>query len=436
MPLLLFDLNLPTSSDPQSLLPTPYSLLPPPSSLLMHILIVALHRPKEPTGVCRHAVNLARCLAEIDRIERITIVTGAWQQHYFQDYFGVDSPKIDFLGIDIKNTAISRNLWFLFALPKLVARLQPDLVHLSFPFPFIRPLFDRPVVLTLHDLYPYKIPENFGLKQAIFNRVFLWQCINSSDAIACVSHTTLQDLYRYFPAIGANPDRARVIYNFVDFCDRSTSIVDRIETEYPSELPANLTEPFILCVGQHRKNKNFDLAIGAYHRLLRAGRLPANWKLIIVGSKGPETANLLASIDRFGLTDAVITISAITDPALCWLYRHCQLVVIPSSLEGFCIPLVEALYFSCKVVCSDIPIFHEIAGDSCTYFKLEGEAIANLAQSIDTAFSTDLIPTTTRLDRFTKTAVAKQYWELYSSTIRLPKSKSTLPTQPRSSTSH
>jgi glycosyltransferase involved in cell wall biosynthesis len=402
----------------------------------MHILIVALHRPQEPTGVCRHAVNLARCLAEIDRIERITVVTGAWQQHYFQDYFVLDSHKITFLGIDIKNTAISRNLWFLFALPKLVARLQPDLVHLSFPFPFIRLLFDSPVVLTLHDLYPYKIPENFGLKQAIFNRIFLWQCINSSDAIACVSHATLQDLDRYFPKIRANPDRARVIYNFVDFRARSTPIADRSEAEYPSELPANLTQPFILCVGQHRKNKNFDLAIRAYHRLLRTGKIPANLKSIIVGSKGPETANLLESIDRLGLTDSVITISAITDRALCWLYQNCQLVVIPSSLEGFCIPLVEALYFSCKVVCSDIPIFREIAGDSCTYFQLEGEAIANLTESIDTALSTDIISTNAHLDRFTKTAAAKQYWDLYSSINRSPKSRSTLPTQTRSSTSH
>ena len=29
----------------------------------MHVLIAALHRPVKPTGVCRHAANLARCLA-------------------------------------------------------------------------------------------------------------------------------------------------------------------------------------------------------------------------------------------------------------------------------------------------------------------------------------------------------------------------------------
>jgi glycosyltransferase involved in cell wall biosynthesis len=383
----------------------------------MHILIVALHRPQEPTGVCRHAVNLARCLAEIDRVERITVVTGAWQQHYFQDYFVVDPHKITFLGIDIKNTSVSRNLWFLFGLPNLVEDLQPDLVHLSFPFPFIRPFFNCPVVVTLHDLYPYKIPENFGLKQAIFNRLFLRQCINTSDAIACVSHATFQDLLHYFPAIRANPDRARVIYNFVDFCAPAAPTTARSATTDLAELPPTVQQPFILCVGQHRKNKNFDLLLQAYHLLLRAGRLPPEMRLIIVGSKGPETENLLESIEQLGLTDSVTTISAIKDKALCWLYQNCQLVAIPSSLEGFCIPLVEALYFSCKVVCSDIPIFREIAADNCTYFKLENEPIANLSRSIDIALTTDLLPANNSYHRFTKTAIAKQYWEFYSNII-------------------
>ena len=381
----------------------------------MHILIVALHRPQEPTGVCRHAVNLARCLAEIDRVDQITIVTGAWQQHYFQDYFVVDPHKITFLGIEIENTSISRNLWFLFKLPNLVENLQPDLVHLSFPFPFIRPFFACPVVVTLHDLYPYKIPENFGLKQALFNRLFLWQCINASDAIACVSHTTLQDLLHYFPAIRANPDRARAIYNFVDFRDPA----EWSATEYPSELPAKIQPPFILSVGQHRKNKNFDLLLQAYHLLLDAGRLPPDLKLIIVGSKGPETENLLAAIARLGLTDSVVTISAIKDRTLCWLYQNCQLVALPSSLEGFCIPLVEALYFSCKVVCSDIPIFREIAADNCTYFKLEGEPIVNLSTAIDTALAAALPPVNNNFHRFTKTAISKQYWDFYLSTPEL-----------------
>jgi glycosyltransferase involved in cell wall biosynthesis len=376
----------------------------------MHILIVALHRPTEPTGVCRHAANLARCLAETDRVDKITLVTGAWQQHYFQTDFLLDPAKIAVLGIEIENTSLARNFWFLFGLPNLVKQLQADLVHLSFPLPVIKSLFACPIVSTIHDLYPYKIPDNFGRKKSLFNRLSLQQCIKNSDALSCVSNTTFEDLLYYFPQLKSKQDRVRVIYNFVDF--------DRVEAKLPHKLQHQVDgQQFILCVGQHRKNKNFDILIQAYSKLRQDGRLSPAPKLIIVGSPGPETDNLHRSIHNLRLTDSVIAISAINDNELCWLYQNCQLMVIPSSLEGFCIPLVEALYFSAKVVCSDIPIFREIAGDNCIYFDLEGDAIDNLARSISTALDSDLPPAIDSCDRFTKTAIATRYRDFYLQVI-------------------
>ena len=136
----------------------------------MHILIPVLHRPTKPTGVCRHAANLAKCLAKQNAVTKVSVVTGVWQRDYFEESFGLTDKKIDLIGVDIKNSAISRNLWFLLGLPKLAKQLKPTLVHLSFPFPFIRQRFDCPVVSTLHDLYPYECPENFGFPQVWFNR--------------------------------------------------------------------------------------------------------------------------------------------------------------------------------------------------------------------------------------------------------------------------
>lgn len=375
----------------------------------MHILIVALHRPDKPTGVCRHAANLARCLAETDKVTQITLVTGIWQQHYFKTAFLLNSAKIKVLGIKINNTSISRNFWFLFGLPNLVAQLQPDLVHLSFPLPFIRSRFSCPVVATIHDLYPYKFPENFGYKQAFFNRLFLQQCVRSSDALTCVSQTTLDDLEAYFPKVRSKRDRVKVIYNIVDF--------EQIEPKIPQVVADIADCPFILCVGQHRKNKNLDLSIGAYALLRHENRLHRSIRLIIVGSLGPETENLSQSIQQLSLGDSVLMLSAINDNELCWLYQNCKLFVAPSSLEGFCIPLVEALYFSSKVVCSDIPIFREIGSSSCIYFDLKRDPIGNLAQSMTTALIADIPNQNECYSRFAKLEIATQYLNFYMESI-------------------
>jgi glycosyltransferase involved in cell wall biosynthesis len=381
----------------------------------MHILVVALHRPIEPTGVCRHAANLARCLAEKDEITQVTVVTGAWQQHYFQNIFFSDLDKINIVGIDIDNTSLSRNFWFLFGLPKLVYNLQPDLVHLSFPLPLFKWFFPCPIVATIHDLYPYKIPDNFGRYRAWLNRLLLWQCIWNSDVLVCVSETTLDDLNIYFPKVRAKQKQTQVIYNFVDF--------DRIEPQAIKIIADEVDRPFILCVGQHRKNKNIDLLIQSYALLRNDRRIDDRTRLVIVGSIGPETENLKQSIDRLGLGDSVLMLSAIDDSQLCWLYQNCLLFVIPSALEGFCIPLVEALYFSCKVVCSDIAVFREIGSSRCLYFDLEGDPIDNIAQSIDRALATATPTATNDCDRFTKARSAERYLNLYATLLAMSKNR-------------
>ena len=147
----------------------------------MHILIPALHRPSKPTGVCRHAVNLAQCLIDTDRVTKVTLIIGKWQQKYFAKSFDFLAPEIELMVVAIKNSSLARNKWFLFDLPQIANRLQPDIIHLSFPVPFFRNWFKSPVVSTIHDLYPYECPENFGFPQVWFNRWFLRQCVNNSD---------------------------------------------------------------------------------------------------------------------------------------------------------------------------------------------------------------------------------------------------------------
>lgn len=371
----------------------------------MHILIAALHRPSKPTGVCRHAANLAQCLAETNEVTQVSLIIGEWQRQYFETSFNLSSPKIKLISVAIKNSSLSRNSWFLFGLPKLADRLQADLIHMSFPFPFIRQWFKAPIVSTIHDLYPYECPENFGYPQVWFNRWFLNQCIRNSDGLSCVSKTTLESLSHYFKDIHSRK-QTTVIYNYVD--------LNQITPKQPERIPCETQSPFLLFVGQHRKNKNIDLLIQAYALMRYQGNLKPEIKLFIVGTAGPETESIQNLIQSLDLHNQVTLLSSINDEELCWLYKHCELFVIPSSTEGFCLPLVEALSLSCKVVCSDIPIFREVGSLSCHYFDLKNEPIANLAKAMTTALAQP--PNHALMDlRFSKQAVAQQLLQFYDS---------------------
>jgi glycosyltransferase involved in cell wall biosynthesis len=372
----------------------------------MHVIIPALHRATKPTGVCRHAANLAKCLAETDAVRKVTLIVGEWQVHYFQAAFQLVSPKIDVISVPIKNSSFSRNYWFIFGLPKLVNSLSPDIIHASFPFPFVRRWFKAPVVATIHDLYPYECPENFGYPQVWLNQLFLRECITQSDGLCCVSKTTLNTLKKYFENIDlAKP--ATVIYNYVDFSE--------IRCERPQKLPFDEQDRFILCVAQHRKNKNLDLLIDAYHSLLHQKLIDTATKLLIIGSSGPETKKILQQLNTLGLENQVLLCSSVSDNELCWFYQQCQLFVIPSSQEGFCLPLVEAISLSPRVICSNIPIFNEVAALRCNYFELGEKSLENLTTVIKSTL-TETPQQALKPDlRFSKNTVAQQLVQLYTS---------------------
>jgi glycosyltransferase involved in cell wall biosynthesis len=372
----------------------------------MHVLISALHRPSKPTGVCRHAANLAQCLADTNKVTKVTLLIGIWQQDYFATVFNLDSEKIKVISVDIKNNSLTRNIWFLFGLPKLANQLTPDIVHLSFPIPFVRSQFTCPVIATIHDLYPYECPENFGYLQSAFNRYFLKQCIEQSDGLSCVSQTTLEKLKFFFPKISAN---MAVIYNYVDF--------EGIKPKIPDLLKNKENLSFLLSVAQHRKNKNIDVIIQAYYLLIKEEKINDSTKLILVGSSGPETKNLYNKVQSLGLQDRVYFMSSLEDCELIWLYQNCTLFIMPSSNEGFCLPLAEALSLSCKVVCSNIPIFLEIAGSDCSYFDLKGNLVNNFKEAIIQALHQPSSVQHSETFRFSKSAISNQYLNFYDKAI-------------------
>lgn len=61
----------------------------------------------------------------------------------------------------------------------------------------------------------------------------------------------------------------------------------------------------------------------------------------------------------------------VTDRLMDQLYRAADLLIFPSSQEGFGIPLLEAGIAGLPVFCADIPPFREIAGDRARFFALD-----------------------------------------------------------------
>jgi len=336
----------------------------------MRVLIAAASASSAMSGVQRHAFNLARCLLTHPEISAVHLVVAPWQQELARNSLE-PSARLNVHVAAMQTTALSRNLWYYRKLPSLATQLRSDIVHLAYPVPLPARGLACPAIVTLHDLYAYEIPSNFGFPKVLFNRWILQQCLSAVDSLACVSDVTHLRLGKYVSR--RIQRKARRIYNCVE-----------AETQCAQHcpIPDSIGEPFLLCVAQHRRNKNIPFLLRVFAQVIRRRPIDPSTLLVIVGIRGPETGIILRTIQETGLSRNIRLIEGLSEPNLQWCYRNCRALLAPSTVEGFGLPVVEALLAGCRVICSDIPAFRELGGASCCFVPLDGRAQDAFAQAI------------------------------------------------------
>ena len=125
--------------------------------------------------------------------------------------------------------------------------------------------------------------------------------------------------------------------------------------------------PTFIVLGTIEARKNHILLLQIWKRLVsRLGsRAP---RLLIIGQRGWESEEVFALLDRgddFG--DAVIEMADCTDAELAQNLAGARALLFPSLVEGYGLPLVEALRAGTPVIASNLPVFREIGGDVPDY---------------------------------------------------------------------
>lgn len=366
----------------------------------MRIVVPAVAFSTGISGMQRHALNLLRCLRLLPKVEAVTVVVAPWQVDLVTNAGIKDIERSHVTIAEIGTGALARNLWYYQELPKLARRANASIVHFTYPVPLNRKRLGCPAVLTLHDLYPFEIPSNFGFPKALVNQMILKQSLFAASAVACVSEATRTSLKKRFPEVGA---RALTIPNCVEAVT---------ECAVDSPLPGWHGEPFLLCVSQHRRNKNIAVAIRSFFYLLRNGGLPSGSRLVVLGMDGPETQSLHTLVADLGLTTRVLLLKGLSDAGLQWCYTHCEALIAPSLVEGFGLPVAEARLAGCRVVCSDIPPFREVGGVGCEYVPLSDRSAELFAQALTRSLNMPTIPPEAT-SRFAAATLAPRYAALY-----------------------
>lgn len=152
------------------------------------------------------------------------------------------------------------------------------------------------------------------------------------------------------------------------------SLVAPLGIEMPSapldlDRPAPSARPYFVMLGTIEGRKNHLLALNAWVDMAR--RLgPACPQLVIIGRRGWECEQAVDMLERSAaIRDHVIELPRCDDATLMAYMRGARALLFPSFVEGYGLPLVEALACGTPVIASDLAVFHELAGDIPDYLN-------------------------------------------------------------------
>jgi glycosyltransferase involved in cell wall biosynthesis len=128
-----------------------------------------------------------------------------------------------------------------------------------------------------------------------------------------------------------------------------------------------LSGPYFVTVGTIEPRKNHAMLLHVWRSLVEEFGEAAP-RLVVVGQLGWECENVLDLLERCEALKPFVTWRSTCDDAelSSWL-RHAQALLFPSFVEGYGLPLVEALASGVPVIASNLPIFREVAADIPDY---------------------------------------------------------------------
>ena len=220
------------------------------------------------------------------------------------------------------------------------------------------------VVIFVHDLIPITHPEFTGDGQTEKHRRRLANALRMADLLLVNSRHTATELAAHAQEAGLACPAIEPLTIGVE----PLSTLPQARDTLPGDLQHR---PYFVVLGTIEPRKNHLLLLKIWQHLAEAGAQPMP-VLVIVGKRGWKNAGVFELLDHSAeLQTHVMELSSVNDAELAALLTHCQALLFPSHVEGWGMPVLEALSLGVPVICNDLPVFRESAGTAPLYLDIE-----------------------------------------------------------------
>ena len=225
-------------------------------------------------------------------------------------------------------------------LPGILNREQPDLCHYT---NFLAPIRgSRPYVVTIHDMGLESLRGCHPLAKRLYTRNLIPSVARGARLILTNSEYSKWEIVRW---LGISEDLIRI-----------TPLAASAEFR-PGQSPASTHNPYFLFVGNLEPRKNLKRLIDAFASLGDNGH-----ELWIVGNSWYRAGDIRRQVKERGIEGRVRFLGYVRREELPGLYGGATAFVYPSLLEGFGMPVVEAMACGTPVVTSNNSALKEVAG--------------------------------------------------------------------------
>lgn len=231
-------------------------------------------------------------------------------------------------------------------------------------------------VVTIHDLIFESHPQYYQTVDRLIYRQKFKRAAQQAHLVLSVSAFTKDQLVARY---GIDPQKIVVHYQSCHpaFHQNHSPQADAALLEN-LQLPAQ----FALSVGTIEERKNLLHSLKA----LQSIDIP----LVVVGRGGKYAQQCKNFVAQNGMAHRVQWIEKISPEALAALYRNARLFLYPSRVEGFGIPIIEALFSACPVITTQGGVFPEAGGPNSWYVDPENpqaikDAIKNILEHPEVA---------------------------------------------------
>jgi glycosyltransferase involved in cell wall biosynthesis len=252
-------------------------------------------------------------------------------------------------------------------LPRLARKFGCQLIFNPRPFGLLHDTI--PQVTVLHDLYLVTNPELYTLRRRLQWKALVPRILRKTRNIVSVSHATATAAKKAYPDVA---ERISVVHEASPI----------IRPEFHNN-PRPVGEPYGLIVANVAPNKNIQLVREALQILAAQG---IKLKICLIGRD--DTGNLKTELKLPG-GENIQHIGPVADDTLRVFYQHAKCYINTSLVEGFCLPVLEAQTFGLPVICSDIDVLREVAGNGAIFVNPHNPRA--LAVALNAVFNDNLL---------------------------------------------